>query len=101
MALRGFVTAPAQEEALMAIPESNADQLRDLAAEPDLMRDMPRHGFQGDRGPAPPAPEAPASLTIAISREAGSRGGSIARRAGGKLGWQVYTQELIEYISQE
>jgi len=85
----------------MAIPESNAEQLGDLAAEPDLMRDMPRHGFQGDRGPAPPVPEAPASLTIAISREAGSRGGSIARRAGSKLGWQVYTQELIEYISQE
>jgi cytidylate kinase len=40
-------------------------------------------------------------LTIAISREAGSRGTSIARRAGEKLGWQVYTQELLEYLSQE
>jgi cytidylate kinase len=43
----------------------------------------------------------PASLTIAISREAGSRGGSIARRVGSKLGWQVYTQDLLEYIAQE
>jgi cytidylate kinase len=88
-------------EALMAIPESRYEKSENLAAEPDLMRDMPRHGFHGDRAPAPAAPEVPASLTIAISREAGSRGGSIARRAGGKLGWQVYTQELLEYISQE
>src|SRR5205823_6638120 len=36
-----------------------------------------------------------------ISREAGARGGSIARRAGDKLGWQVYSQELLEYIAQE
>jgi cytidylate kinase len=85
----------------MSIPEPGSEKLDDLAAEPDLMRDMPRHGFQGDRAPPPPAPDAPASLTIAISREAGSRGGSIARRAGSKLGWQVYTQELLEYISQE
>src|SRR5438034_1361292 len=61
----------------------------------------PLHGFQGDRAPLPPAPAWPASLTIAISREAGSRGGTIARRAGRKLGWQVYNQELLEYIAQE
>jgi cytidylate kinase len=43
----------------------------------------------------------PASLTVALSREAGSRGGTIARRLGRKLGWQVYNQELLEYIAQE
>ena len=64
-------------------------------------RESPRHGFQGDRAPAPPPPSVPASLTIAVSREAGSRGGTIARRAGKKLGWQVYDQELLEYIAQE
>jgi cytidylate kinase len=40
-------------------------------------------------------------LTIAVSREAGSRGGTIARRVGRKLGWQIYNQELLEYIAQE
>jgi cytidylate kinase len=40
-------------------------------------------------------------LTIAVSREAGSRGGTIARRVGRKLGWQVYNQELLDYIAQE
>src|SRR4051812_29780643 len=59
----------------------------------------PRHGFQGDR--VHPDVTLPASLTIAVSREAGSRGGTIARRVGRKLGWQVYNQELLEYIAQE
>jgi cytidylate kinase len=36
-----------------------------------------------------------------VSRETGSRGGTIARRAGKKLGWQVYDQEFLEYIAQE
>ncbi len=43
----------------------------------------------------------PASMTIALSREAGARGGTIARRVGRKLGWQVYDQELLEYMAQE
>jgi len=43
----------------------------------------------------------PLSLTVAISREAGSRGGTIARRVGRKLGWQVYQQEFLEYLAQE
>jgi cytidylate kinase len=51
--------------------------------------------------PAPTGRYAPKSLTVAISREAGSRGGTIARRAGKKLGWQVYDQELFEYLAHE
>src|SRR5438552_19171507 len=74
-------------------------------SEPDVAtveeRQSPRHGFQGDRAPGPPPPTVPVSLTIAVSREAGSRGGTIARRAGKKLGWEVYDQELLEYIAQE
>jgi cytidylate kinase len=72
-----------------------------LAAHTRHRIDTPRHGFQGDRAPAPPRREVPASLTIAVSREAGSRGTTIASRAGLKLGWQVYTQELLEYIAHE
>src|SRR5947209_1855772 len=66
-------------------------------AEPE----SPRHGFQGDRGRTDDLHGVPASLTIAISREAGSRGTSIAQRAGAKLGWQVHTQEMLEYLTQE
>jgi cytidylate kinase len=66
----------------------------------EQMVESPHHGFQGDRA-AGRGPRVPLSLTIAISREAGARGGSIGRRVGRRLGWQVYDQELLEYISQE
>src|SRR5262245_61854487 len=81
-----------------------SEQQLNTSEEPDAaeaVREAPRHGFQGDRGARVSAPGVPASLTVAISREAGARGGSIARRAGEKLGWQVYGQELLEYIAQE
>jgi cytidylate kinase len=68
---------------------------------PDEPRESPRHGFQGDRGAPPPPRSGPSTLTIAVSREAGARGGTIARRVGRKLGWQVYDQELLEYMAQE
>lgn len=61
----------------------------------------PLHGFQGDRAMPEPAPRLPAGLTLAISREAGSRGTTIARRAGQRLGWQVYDQETLEHAAQE
>jgi hypothetical protein len=63
--------------------------------------ESPRHGFQGDRGAAPPPRSGPTTLTIAVSRESGARGDSIARRAARKLGWQVYDRELLEYMAQE
>jgi cytidylate kinase len=63
--------------------------------------ESPLHGFQGDRGKVAASPSVPASLTIAVSREAGARGETIGRRAAKKLGWQVYNQELLEYTAQE
>src|SRR5262245_3544486 len=76
-----------------------------LGEEPDAggqaPRESPHHGFRGERGGRAGASGVPASLTVAVSRESGSRGGSIARRAGAKLGWQVYSQELLEYAAQE
>ena len=61
----------------------------------------PRHGFQGDRGAALLLTDMPCGLTIALSREAGARGGAIGRRVGQKLGWQVFDQELLEYMAQD
>jgi cytidylate kinase len=37
---------------------------------------------------------------VAISREAGARGGSIARKVGELLGWQVFDQETLDYLLQ-
>src|SRR5688572_673291 len=62
---------------------------------PDLTTTTPLHGHRGERTPRPAGPPA---VTIAVSREAGARGGTIARRVGKRLGWQVYDQELLEFL---
>lgn len=63
--------------------------------------ESPRHGYQGDRALPPEPLRIPASLTIALSREAGARGRAIAQRVGEELGWMIYTQELLEYSVQD
>jgi cytidylate kinase len=70
-------------------------------SERDDLQESPHHGFQGDRGVAPAVRQSPAGLTVAVSRESGARGGSIARRAARKLGWEVFDQELLEYMAQQ
>lgn len=85
------MSQPADEGALLDYP---TEDLADEAA-------APRHGFQGDRGKVPDVRRAPLGLSIAVSREAGSRGTTIARRIGRDMGWQVYDQELLEYMSQD
>ncbi len=67
----------------------------------DTYHETPRHGFQGDRREKTPGPRVPSSLTIAISRETGTRGTTIARKVGERLGWQVYTSDLLGYSTQE
>jgi cytidylate kinase len=59
----------------------------------------PLHGYRG-QNEEERALGVPAGLAIAISREAGSRGATIAKRAGEKLGWDVYSQEMLEYVAQ-
>jgi cytidylate kinase len=67
----------------------------------EAQHESPRHGFQGDRAEQPASPRVPAALSLAISRESGARGGTIARRVARRLGWQVYDQELLEFMAQE
>ncbi len=67
----------------------------------ELLGESPRHGDRGERGGESTHPPLPRALSIAISREAGARGGTIGRRVGRKLGWEVYDKELLEYVSQE
>jgi hypothetical protein len=54
-----------------------------------------RHGAS-----APPT-DAPPRWTVAIAREAGSRGSPIAKRVGELLGWPVYDRELLQRIADE
>src|SRR5262245_18557548 len=78
------------------MPESRDPEALDMAITDEGL--SPLHGYRGL-----PAQSAglPRSLSIALSREAGSRGGSIARRLGSRLGWEVYTQEMLEVLSQD
>jgi cytidylate kinase len=48
-----------------------------------------------------PTPQQTPLLTIAISRQAGSRGAEIAQAVGARLGWPVYDRELLTHIAQE
>jgi cytidylate kinase len=53
------------------------------------------------RAKSPPQMREKPPLSIALSREAGSRGAEIARAVGAKLGWTVYDHELLDRIAQE
>jgi cytidylate kinase len=60
----------------------------------------PLHGYRGAPTP-PPVRLKPRALTVAVSREAGSRGGTIAAGAGRLLGWAVYTQEMLDFLARD
>jgi hypothetical protein len=85
----------------MAPSEKNPDFASFGADSGKETRATPHHGFRGDTAPQGRFAGGPASLAIALSREAGARGYSIGQRVGQKLGWPVYNQELLEYISHE
>ena len=65
----------------------------------------PLHGFRGDESVGPfartEARARPKGLTVTLSREAGARGGTIARKVGEFLGWQVFDQEMLDYLVQD
>src|SRR5713226_4542545 len=67
----------------------------------EILPESPQHGYRGERPSPGSRAGIPAAVTIAISREAGARGSTIGNRAALKLGWQVYNQELLEYIAHE
>jgi cytidylate kinase len=79
--------------------DNTAHSNEELALPPFGGGQTPRHGYRGDMQDVPSA--FPWGLTVAISRETGARGATIAKRAALKLGWRVYSQDLLEYIAQE
>jgi cytidylate kinase len=48
-----------------------------------------------------PVPKEAPPVSVAISRQAGSRGAEIAQAVGARLGWPVYDHELLTRIAQE
>lgn len=81
------------------MPESSdLSETNELPFDQPLDKPAPRHG---DRGRPAHRATLPVGLTIALSREAGSRGASIARRVSTRMGWDIYTQEMLEVLTQE
>ncbi len=60
-----------------------------------------RHWEERHRESAASPAAAPPALTIALSRQAGTPGTSVAREVGARLGWPVYDHELLQRIAQE
>src|SRR5205807_5708635 len=58
----------------------------------------PLHGYPGA---APTAERLPAGLSVAVSREAGARGQTIAIAVGRLLGWPVYSRDELESLSRD
>lgn len=63
--------------------------------------EAPQHGFRGEREAPSDRPLLPQALTVAVSRESGSRGILIAKRVAKQLKWPFYDQETLEYTAQE
>lgn len=69
-----------------------------MSPPPSELVQAPQHGFRGDAEPDPQP--RPGGLTVAISREAGSRGTTIARMVSEILGWQVFDHDTLDYLAQ-
>lgn len=70
-----------------------------MSAPPLELTDAPLHGFRGDDDGRPPA--RPAGLTVAISRQAGARGTTIARKVAEILSWQVFDHDTLDYLAND
>jgi hypothetical protein len=57
-------------------------------------------GLEAHREADEPTPVTPA-LTIALARQAGTPAEEIALEVSGRLGWPIYSHELLERISQD
>lgn len=73
-------------------------QRNDNSPRPDLFIDFPKHGYRGDLFPDS-FPSSFPGHCLCISRQFGARGGSIAAKVAKKLGWQIYSHEILQYMA--
>ncbi len=68
-----------------------------------LVREFLRRNAQRSKTAPDLAPlrQAPPAFAIALSREAGTRAGDIAREIGARLAWPVFDRELIERVADD
>lgn len=60
-----------------------------------------RAGHEGESAAAGPSLLQATAFTIALSREVGARGTSVARELGRRLNWPVYDHELLEQLAKD
>jgi cytidylate kinase len=70
-----------------------------MSSPPIELTAVPLHGFRGDAEVAPRA--RPRGLTVAISRQAGSRGTTIANKIADILAWQIFDHDTLDYLAQD
>lgn len=69
-----------------------------MSSPPLELPDVPLHGFRGQEETS--RLTRPRGLTVAISRQAGSRGTTIAKKVAEILDWQVFDHDTLDYIAQ-
>ena len=62
--------------------------------------DAPLHGYRGLDTPAPLL-ERPQAVTVAVGREAGSRGVSVGLAVAARLGWPAYPQDALDSLAHD
>ncbi len=60
--------------------------------------DAPVHGFRGEMDATQLT--RPRGLTVAVSRQAGARGTTIARKVAEILDWQLFDHDTLDYLAQ-
>lgn len=78
--------------------DENWLMLPPATASPIELAAAPLHGFRGDANTAPLT--RPRGLTVAISRQAGARGATIARKVAEILDWQLFDHDTLDYLAQ-
>ncbi len=70
----------------------------DNIPKPEFLVDFPKHGYRGDLFPDILPGSFPGHC-LCVSRQFGARGGGIASKIAKKLGWQIYSHEILQYMA--
>jgi Cytidylate kinase-like family len=66
-----------------------------------IVQQLLRRHAERSKAAAAPLPPAPRPFTVALSREAGTRAGDVARAVGARLSWPVFDRELVERVADD
>src|SRR5262249_55359486 len=91
-AFAGNRPSPGRREHTIMMPSSSLERYTDSVARAQEHWQRRAHDKTQETKPA---------ITVALAREAGVLGTTVARAVAGRLHWQVYDQELVELIAHD